>query len=300
MARGRNERPHLHRDPRSRLRAFRRSKGLRSACNDALVTDGPWRAPELERLRSAPLTYPEIGLTRANMPSGYHHVGRTVSVGNGLDRFNEVAETLLGWRMHRGAGVLVRASAEPLVEGTVAVLRLGWGPVGVNAPVRVVYVVDEGDRKGFAYGTLPGDPESGEEAFMVDLRDDGRVTFTISAFSRPASMLARLGGPLSRGVQRWMTDRYLRARSEQGFAFSMSAAAISAAMPMSGSASSNPERRASWRCHPPCHSRFIEGLAGSNAGSGYASVGGRRFLSSSARTPTSSGSSRPFEWRRQW
>ena len=93
----------------------------------------------------------------------------------------------------------------------MAVLRLGWGAVGVNAPVRVVYVVDEGGRKGFAYGTLPGHPESGEEAFVVDLGQDGRVTLTISAFSRPSSLLARWGGPLSRGVQRWVTDRYLRA-----------------------------------------------------------------------------------------
>jgi len=175
------------------------------------VTDGPLPVPEFERLRSAPLTYSEVGRTRANMPSGYDHVSRSMVVGAGLDRFAEVAETLLGWQMHRGAGVTVRASAEPVVEGTVAVLRLGWGAVGVNAPVRVVYVVDDEGQKGFAYGTLPGHPESGEEAFVVDLGEDGRVTLTVTAFSRPSSLLARSAGPLSRGVQRWVTDRYLRA-----------------------------------------------------------------------------------------
>ncbi|MCW2761725.1 MAG: hypothetical protein JWR85_1926 [Marmoricola sp.] len=81
----------------------------------------------------------------------------------------------------------------------------------MNAPVRVVYRVDEERRKGFAYGTLPGHPESGEEAFVVELREDEQVTLTISAFSRPASRLARLGGPLTRIIQRWVTDRYLRA-----------------------------------------------------------------------------------------
>lgn len=75
----------------------------------------------------------------------------------------------------------------------------------------MVYLVDEDHRKGFAYGTLPGHPESGEEAFVVELGEDGQVTFTISAFSRPASVLARLGGPLSRAIQRWVTGRYLRA-----------------------------------------------------------------------------------------
>jgi uncharacterized protein (UPF0548 family) len=145
------------------------------------------------------------------MPGGYHHVRRSAVVGAGQVRFTEVAEALLGWQMHRRAGVSARASSEPLIEGTVAVLRLGRGALGVNAPVRVIYRVDEERRKGFAYGTLPGHPESGEEAFVVELREDEQVTFTISAFSRPASRLARLGGPLTRIIQRWVTDRYLLA-----------------------------------------------------------------------------------------
>ncbi len=76
--------------------------------------------------------------------------------------------------------------------------------------MRVVYVVDETHRKGFAYGTLPGHPESGEEAFVVELDGDGTVTFTITAFSRPSSRLARVAGPVNRAVQRWITGRYLR------------------------------------------------------------------------------------------
>jgi uncharacterized protein (UPF0548 family) len=74
----------------------------------------------------------------------------------------------------------------------------------------VVYVVDQARRKGFAYGSLPGHPESGEELFVVELGEDGQVTFTITAFSRPASMLARGGGPISRLAQARITNRYLR------------------------------------------------------------------------------------------
>jgi uncharacterized protein (UPF0548 family) len=167
--------------------------------------------PEDERLRRARLTYAEVGLTRGNPPDGYHHLLRSVVLGAGMDRFRSAAKTLLEWEMHRRAGVSVRPSSDSVGEGVVAVLRLGWGVLGVNAPVRVVYIVDEDCRKGFAYGTLPGHPESGEEAFVVELRDDGQVMFTISAFSRPASPLARIGGPISRGIQRWVTSRYLRA-----------------------------------------------------------------------------------------
>lgn len=66
------------------------------------------------------------------------------------------------------------------------------------------------DRAGFAYGTLPGHPESGEEAFVVSRAPDG-VRFTITAFSRPATWLARLGGPVTLLGQEYFTRRYLRA-----------------------------------------------------------------------------------------
>lgn len=118
---------------------------------------------------------------------------------------------MLGWDMHRRAGLSVRPSTQTVAKDAVAVLRLGWGVLGVNAPVRVVYVIDEPRRQGFAYGTLPGHPESGEESFVASLGEDGEVRVTITAFSRPSSLLARAGGPVSRAIQRWATNRYLHA-----------------------------------------------------------------------------------------
>lgn len=91
------------------------------------------------------------------------------------------------------------------------VLHVGLGRLSLRVPCRVVYVVDEPDRKGFAYGTLPGHPVSGEEAFVLERGHDGRITFTVSAFSRPATMFAKLGGPVGRTIQHMMTERYLRA-----------------------------------------------------------------------------------------
>ncbi|GAA2167730.1 DUF1990 family protein [Humibacillus xanthopallidus] len=66
-------------------------------------------------------------------------------------------------------------------------------------------------RRGFAYATLQGHPESGEERFVLDHDIDGDIRFTVTAVSRPASQLARLGGPISRAVQGRMTQRYLAA-----------------------------------------------------------------------------------------
>ncbi len=167
---------------------------------------------EAEQLRNAALTYSEVGSTRRDSaPSGYGELRRSLELGTGTERFEQAAQVVLGWDMHRRAGLNVRTSNEQVVEGAVAVLRLGVGILRVDAPVRVVYLVDEPRRKGFAYGTLPGHPESGEEAFVVELHDDGAVTFTITAFSRLSTLLARVGGPISRALQSWLTTRYLRA-----------------------------------------------------------------------------------------
>jgi len=165
---------------------------------------------ELEALRGADLTYAEVGHTEGELPIGYHHLSRTLVIGVGSARFEEAVETLFGWGMHRRAGVPVRASAETVVQGAVAVLTLGVGRIAVTAPVRVVRVWTDPHRSGFAYGTLPGHPESGEEAFLLELHDDGEVTFTVTAFSRPATVLTRVAGPVGRAVQRWATNRYLR------------------------------------------------------------------------------------------
>jgi uncharacterized protein (UPF0548 family) len=74
-----------------------------------------------------------------------------------------------------------------------------------------VYVVKEPNRVGFAYGTLPGHPEEGEELFLLERDCEHRVTFSISAFSKPATRLSRASGPFSQWVQAKMTDRYLTA-----------------------------------------------------------------------------------------
>jgi uncharacterized protein (UPF0548 family) len=156
------------------------------------------------------LTYAEVGATRdARLPDGYRHVLRDVEIGTGRDTFERAAAGLLDWRMHRGAGLAVDAPG-PVVPGARVLLRIGAGPFRITAPCRVVYRIDQPDRQGFAYGTLDGHPESGEEAFVVHLTGGGRVRFRITAFSRPDSGLARLGGPLTVLAQEIATHRYIR------------------------------------------------------------------------------------------
>jgi uncharacterized protein (UPF0548 family) len=81
----------------------------------------------------------------------------------------------------------------------------------MTAPCRVVYTIEETNRRGFAYGTLPGHPESGEEAFLIEHKPNDDIWLSIRAFSRPARLLPHLGGPLTRKIRDHITDRYITA-----------------------------------------------------------------------------------------
>ena len=82
---------------------------------------------------------------------------------------------------------------------------------GFRIPCLVVWAERSASVAGFAYGTLPGHPERGEERFTLSLAPSGEVVFEIAAFSKPGRWFTRVGAPLGRLVQAWMTRRYLRA-----------------------------------------------------------------------------------------
>jgi uncharacterized protein (UPF0548 family) len=71
--------------------------------------------------------------------------------------------------------------------------------------------VDEPTRFSFAYGRLPGHSESGEAAMTVERSEVAGIVFRIVSFSRTVDSLARLGSPLTRLVQRRITNRYVEA-----------------------------------------------------------------------------------------
>jgi uncharacterized protein (UPF0548 family) len=163
---------------------------------------------KLSDLATQPLTYAEVGATSGPLPTGYHHVQKSAVIGRGRPRYEAAADEGLRWGMLRGAGLRVEATSGVAAVGADVIVHLG----PVRAPCRVVYVVDEPDRRGFAYGTLPGHAESGEERFVVryDPATD-EVYAEVVAFSRHATWWSRLGSPFTSVAQRVITDRYLRA-----------------------------------------------------------------------------------------
>lgn len=187
-------------------------------------------------------------------PKGYRPIERTVKLGSGPERFDVAARSLMTWGVQRGsgmevtdleqgtgvqyAGIVFAADGTPAAEqhhlsnettfaedgtpyianGMTAQLKIPMGPFTVTAPLRVVYLIEEANRVGFAYGTMRGHPESGEESFIVEMHDDDSVWLTIRAFSRPSTWYYRLAYPILRIQQARFTKRYLRALHPAGAA----------------------------------------------------------------------------------
>ncbi|CAN5669806.1 DUF1990 family protein [soil metagenome] len=169
---------------------------------------------KLSDLEGLPLTYADVGAT-GTLPdsdvgatAGFRHVHASSRIGSGRARFDEAADAVMRYGMLRGAGVQVTASTEIAAVDTVVLSRLGpfW------APCRVVYVVDEPNQRGFAYGTLPGHPVSGEERFAVRYDPASESVYAeVAAFSRPNTWWSKAAAPALAVAQRLVTKRYLNA-----------------------------------------------------------------------------------------
>ncbi|MHA7986699.1 DUF1990 family protein [Rathayibacter sp. CAU 1779] len=180
-------------------------------------------------------------------PKGYRPYARSIRLGSGDDRFETSSRALMTWGVQRGSDVEV-VSVDPgtgeeyagvryaddgtperlerhrgteavfdedghpyISNGMTALLRVPFGPFHLNAPVRVVYVIEEENRVGFGYGTMHGHPLSGEESFVLEKRDDDSVWLTMRSFSRTAGGAKAFIAPFVRIGQSQLAKRYLRA-----------------------------------------------------------------------------------------
>jgi uncharacterized protein (UPF0548 family) len=99
-------------------------------------------------------------------------------------------------RVHIGQG----AAAFVQAGETVAMYAKAFGIWWRNS-CRIIYIVNEPGRFGFAYGTLPGHIECGEELFQVEQDENGQVWYTLRAFSKPKRWYAKIAYPLMRMFQ---------------------------------------------------------------------------------------------------
>jgi uncharacterized protein (UPF0548 family) len=152
------------------------------------------------------LTYTAVGATATTPPAGYVVDHTRILLGEGERVFVAARAALERWQQFRLGWLEAVPEDTPMEEGqVVAILARSLGLWWLNA-CRIVAVVNEDGpvrRFGFAYGTLPDHAGSGEERFLVEWdRAAGGVWYDILAFSRPRHVLARLGYPSVRRVQK--------------------------------------------------------------------------------------------------
>jgi uncharacterized protein (UPF0548 family) len=171
------------------------------------------RKPSVDALRrfmaaqaKLPYTYEAVGATAETPPAGYVVDRTRMKLGEGEPVFRSAIAALRRWEQFRLGWVEAWSPDTPIQPGeVVAVMGRAIGVWWLNA-CRIVYIVDEAgpiSKFGFAYGTLPGHVESGEERFLIEWnRGDNTVWFDIVAFSRPNHFLTRFGYPVVRRLQK--------------------------------------------------------------------------------------------------
>lgn len=171
------------------------------------------RKPPVEKLRRfvagqavLDFSYQAVGATATTPPAGFDVDRTRIELGAGESVFLSAQAALKRWQQFRLGWVDAWSPETPLEPGQVVAI-MGWA-VGfwwLNS-CRIIYTVNEHGpiaRFGFAYGTLPGHVESGEERFLIEWnRETHKVYYDILAFSRPNHLLTRLGYPLVRRSQK--------------------------------------------------------------------------------------------------
>ncbi len=170
----------------------------------------------LELQRKLPFSYTQQHASRENIPvAGFDNDYLRVSVGKGQADFERAKMAIRQWEMFPKPWTQILPENAPIATDTVVAMYARFSGVWWRNACRLVYTIDAADRFGFAYGTLPGHVECGEELFLVSIDPDETVWYELRAFSRPRHWTARLGYPLVR----WLQARFRRDSAAQMLAF---------------------------------------------------------------------------------
>jgi uncharacterized protein (UPF0548 family) len=176
-------------------------------------TETAIRAYLAERMDGS-FTYANVGCTRETQPAerGWNIDRQRVLLGHGEEVFRRACAAIENWRMFpREVAELCWPDVGICAGNTVGVLY--WAAtvrLWLLCPARIVYVLhgpvassgEQVEQFGFAYGTLAGHPERGEERFLALWnKSDDSVWYDLMAVSQPAHWLARLGYPYARHEQ---------------------------------------------------------------------------------------------------
>ena len=158
----------------------------------------------LESRKSDTYSYSDVGVTKESVsPAGFDVDHNRELLGNGRGIFEKAKQVIRKWTMFKVPGLKLIHDNTPIETGrNVALIAHHLGFYSLSS-CRIVYVIDEPERFGFAYGTLTEHVESGEERFTVEYHaDTDEVWYDIYAFSRPGHLLVKLSYPYARRLQK--------------------------------------------------------------------------------------------------
>ncbi len=162
----------------------------------------------LAHVGTLPLSYPHAGMTKAaEIPPSYGREHQRVELA--ID-FATAREAVISFATHQLPYLFVHPPDARVSVGRDVLVVARVGPLWTTNPCRIIYVDDEPDRFTYAYGTLPGHSEHGEETFTVERAGIGVIAETI-AYARPQDVLARLGAPVAHRFQARVKRDYMAA-----------------------------------------------------------------------------------------
>ena len=148
-------------------------------------------------------SYKSVGLSMNGSPVGFNVDHHRIYIGRGEGDFKNAKLAIRDWKMFDFPWLDLCWPETPIEKDrTVAIVVNHLGFWSMSA-ARIVYVIEEPTRYGFAYGTLREHVESGEERFTVEFDPKtGEVWYDLFAFSKPNHVLAQIGYPVSRMLQK--------------------------------------------------------------------------------------------------
>jgi uncharacterized protein (UPF0548 family) len=156
----------------------------------------------IARQHDCSFTDVEVGATNTTPPQNFAIDQNRIEIGRGEQAFKTAIEAIRNWKQFDLGWVsIVPPGVKLEVGATVAVKARAWGTWSLSA-ARVIYLIEEPRKFGFAYGTLPDHVASGEERFTVEWLADDTVWYDILAFSRPRHPLVKINVPLARMLQK--------------------------------------------------------------------------------------------------
>jgi len=158
----------------------------------------------LNKLQQMPFSYTEIGQTQNETDSiltNYTIDYNFICLGKGDEVWKRANIALSQWKHFPPSFTKIYPHKTAIAKGNIVVVMIKILGLWWRNSAKIVYIINESNRFGFAYGTLTEHAEQGEEAFWISRDSTDKITYHIKAFSKPRHWAAKLFYPITRKYQ---------------------------------------------------------------------------------------------------